>query len=115
MGRTCIKIDASTFDQALELQKRVQTSDGGGGFTDAWQTIKTIHARITPLSAFEKFQAGQQETPSSHKMTCRFDADIATDKRFVFRGSRNFDIIEVLDVEERQLFLNIRAQEGGAT
>jgi hypothetical protein len=37
------------FDKKIDVQKLTEVSDGMGGYTEAWTTISTFDAVITPL------------------------------------------------------------------
>jgi SPP1 family predicted phage head-tail adaptor len=90
----------------VTLQGPSRTTDGQGGYTSTMTDIGTFWASIEPTSGFEKFQAGQNETPITHKIMMRYDSRITTAKRLLF-GSRVFQIKECLNVEERGAFLKL--------
>jgi SPP1 family predicted phage head-tail adaptor len=83
----------------LAIQSVARASDSQGGFTDTWTTVVTIWASIEPTKAYERFQAMQTATPITHKIKCRYNANITTAKRALF-GSRIFDIKQVLNINE---------------
>lgn len=105
------KIDASKLKHRIEIQATTQTTDGAGGFTEAWATVATVWASIEPANSRERFIAMQTETHTTHVIMCRYQSVITTAKRILF-GSRIFDIVEVLNIEEANTVLKIRAVEG---
>ena len=62
------------------------------------------------LKGFERFQAMQMQTPVTHRIVMRYRPDVTTNSRFMF-GTRIFWVQEVLNTEERNRFLIIKAIE----
>lgn len=89
-------------------------SDSGGGGTYPWDVTKaTARAYIKPLSGREQLHAMQLESPVTHKIVMRYVSGITADMR-VELGSRYFNIRAVINVEERNRWLEIMAEEGVA-
>ena len=94
----------------LAIQNSSQSSDGQGGYTESWTTADTVWASITPLKGFERFQAGQMQTPLTHKIIIRYRSDVTTATRFLY-GSRVLWAKEVINIDENSRFLSIKALE----
>lgn len=105
------KINPSKFNHRLQLQQVTQTPDGAGGYTESWALVSSLWASIDPIRGREKMQGMQLETPITHKIFCRYNSAVTTKKRFLL-GSRVFNIVEVLNIEEQNQFLEILAVEG---
>lgn len=105
------QLNAAELKHRIEFQKTTQTSDGAGGWTESWTTIATVWAKIEPVKSYERFIAMQTETYTTHKITCRYNANITTAKRALFNG-RLFDVTGVINVEEDNSVLHIMATEG---
>ena len=77
----------------IVIQSVSQSSDGQGGFTETWADGATVAASIDALKdrPFERFQAGQTQTPATHKIVMRYRSDLTTAKRVKF-GTRIFAI-----------------------
>ena len=112
MAKKCY--NAAMLRHTVKVQQRTQESDGAGGYTDAWSDLFTASAAINPAKGYERLQAMQMETHITHKMVMRYDGRITTAHRILF-GTRVFNIVEVLNVEERNMWLEITAVEGAAT
>jgi len=110
VGKSCVDFLPAKLNRRVELQAVTQTPDGQGGFTEAWVTAATLWAAIDPVKGYERYQAHQVQTPVSHKVTIRYRSGVTTKKRFLF-GSRVFEIKEVLNQNEANEFLVIRALE----
>ncbi len=108
--KTCSKYAPAMMDKRLELQRLVRTSDGQGGWTEAWETQCYLWAKLEPTKAYERYQAQQLETPVSHNITIRYLAGVTDKNRFKL-GERIFVIKEVINVSEADTFLNIKAIE----
>lgn len=106
-----LALDPSKLRHRIEIQSVTQTPDGAGGYTEAWATVATVWASIEPANGRERWIAMQTETHVSHVIMCRYQSAITTAKRILF-GSRTFDIVEVLNIEERNAVLKITAIEG---
>jgi SPP1 family predicted phage head-tail adaptor len=94
----------------VTVQTAVQVSDGQGGFTETWTDGPTVWASIEPLKGYERVQAMQTQSPQTHKITVRYTPDITSASRLKF-GTRVFGVKEVLNTEERNRFLVIKAIE----
>ncbi len=94
----------------VALQETVRTSDGQGGWTEAWETIATVWVSLKPKKAYEKFQALQMQTPKNYEIGMRYRAGVTTKNRFLY-GDRIFDIKEVINTDEKNMFLQILAIE----
>ena len=100
----------ATFRYRVEIQNTTQVSDGQGGYVDTYATVMTVWCSLTPLSSYEKFQASQMQDATTHKIEMRYTDKINSDSRLVFDG-RIFAVKEVLNEEERNRFLFVRAIE----
>lgn len=109
MGKCC-DIPFAAMRKRLILQAETQTPDGQGGFTTAWADEATIFASLDPAKGYERYQGMQTQTPLSHKVTTRYRSGITTAKRLKY-GTRVFGIKEVLNVEEDNRIMEIKAIE----
>lgn len=111
LGCKASLINASELRHRVTFQRTKQTPDTAGGFTEAWVDIGSAWAKIEPVKSYEKFVAMQTETHVSHNITIRYNKDVTTAKRMIF-GSRIFDIVGVINVNEENVVLKISAMEG---
>lgn len=107
---SCCDFTAADLRHRLTIQTLSQVSDGQGGFTESWVDGATLSAKIEPSKGWERFQAQQVATPVTHKITTRYRSDLTTAHRLKL-GARIFRIKELLNVEERNQWLQIRAIE----
>jgi SPP1 family predicted phage head-tail adaptor len=105
----------ATFRKRLTIQEVTKSSDGQGGFTDQWNDLQDVSASVEPLKAYERFQAMQMQTPITHKIVMRYHPTLTTTARLRL-GDRVFTVKEIINVEERNAYLVIKAIErAGAT
>ncbi len=107
---TCTKNPAAKMRHRVDIQSLTETTDDQGGFTKAWATDATVWAEIVPMKGYERFQAQQTQTPLTHKVTMRYRTGVTTAHRLLY-GSRVFGIKEVINVDERGSFLELKCIE----
>ena len=106
---------------SISLQTRARTTDSGGGFTSAFNTTRTLFAKIVPRSGDATFEAGNIDHTITHDIYTRYYANInfksnGGQMRISWSDSgvtRTFNIKSVIDVGERDRFLIFRCTEGG--
>ncbi|QDP49539.1 MAG: putative head completion protein [Prokaryotic dsDNA virus sp.] len=97
----------------VELQSATTTSDGAGGVTEAYSKIADIWCDIQPISAIEEYRQGKLKEKVTHKLIMRYRSDINTSYKIVY-GSREFNIRGILDLGNRNRFLEVKVEEGVA-
>jgi SPP1 family predicted phage head-tail adaptor len=100
----------ATFRKQVTIQNKQSVSDGQGGFTETWPNGSTVWASIEPLKGYERVQAMQMQSPQTHKIMMRYTDEVTTASRLLY-GTRVLWVKEILDPDERQRFLQIRAEE----
>ena len=77
---------------------------------ESWVDYATVWASIEPLRGTEFFAARQTNAEVSGKVVMRYLAGVKPDMR-ILHGSRTFEIVSVVDVEERHRELQIMVNE----
>ena len=98
----------------VTIQSPTATTDTGGGKSVAWGTLKEVFADIQPANTSYGTKHEQETETVTHKVVIRHRADIGTNYRIKF-GSRIFNIVGILNPDERSKFLEISCTEGIAT
>ena len=88
----------------LALEQASRTADGGGGAAEDWITIAQLWGRIRPTGGAEIVDADGLSGRISHEITLRYRPGVAPAMRFA-RGSRRFEIVAVIDIDERRRWL----------
>ena len=99
----------------ITIQSATDTPDGQGGFVETWADSDTVWGYITTLKAYQRFQAMQLETPATHKIILRYNDNVTAGTRLRF-GTRVFWVQEIINIEQRNRFLELKVNERvGAT
>lgn len=98
----------------ITIQSETRTSDGAGGWDRTWTNFANARAEIKPLRGAEQFRAMNLEDSITHKITIRYRSGITSHMRIVF-GTRIMNIRSVINIDERNRWLEIMADEGVAT
>ena len=95
---------------AIVIQRMTETSDGRGGFTEAWAAVGTVTGRVYPVNsrAYAEFEGGSQLVSETRwYLTAPVGTDITAKDR-ILTGGRTFEVSEVNNDEDYQTAL--RAQ-----
>lgn len=98
------------LNRRLTLEAPVETPDGAGGVIRAYESVATLWASVTPLSARTPLDAERAGGTITHRIGVRFRTDVTTRHRFR-EGARVFRIIGLRDRDGRSRFLQIDAEE----
>ena len=112
-----VKVCHGALRHRIAIEADSVTSDGGGGLDKPWATPTTVAkvwAAIQPLRGAERLKAQQLEESITHKITIRYRTGISPSQRVNFKG-RIFNIRSVINVEERNRWLELLCEEGVAT
>lgn len=109
----CCDVHAGLLRKRISIERLTETPDGGGGWTVTWAELDKAWAYIKPLSGTESMVAMQLEDVITHDIVIRYRSDITAKDRIVYAG-RDFNIISVINPEERDKWLQLRCEEGTA-
>lgn len=94
----------------ITIQKFDKVDDGGGGYEETWVAVATVSASVSPLQGKERYEAQQIQSSLSHKIKMRYRDGILPTMRVLF-GARIFNIISVIDPDERHRELDLLCEE----
>lgn len=109
----CCDLYAGKLRNKISLEREVVTPDGFGGSSHVWVEIKTFRAYIKPVSGSERLHSQRLEASMSHKVFIRYNNDIMPTDRINYNG-RFFQIRAVINIEERNKWLELVCEEGVA-
>lgn len=98
----------------VELQSATNTSDGAGGFSQTYSTIANLFADIRPTNGDESYRQGKVQEKLTHKIYIRHRNDIKTDYKILY-DQRTFNIKSIINIDERDRFLELTCSEGEAS
>jgi len=88
----------------LILEAVSRSPDGGGGAAESWTTVAQLWGRIRPTGGAEVFDADGLSGRISHEITLRHRPGVTPAMR-LSTGLRRFEIVAVMDVDERRRWL----------
>ena len=98
------------LNRRLTLEAPVDSADGAGGVVRSYETVATLWAEVTPVSAVRALEAERLGASVTHRIRLRFSDDITIRHRFR-EDSRVFRIVALRDRDGRKRFLQIEAEE----
>jgi SPP1 family predicted phage head-tail adaptor len=94
----------------IYFQDKSASSDGMGGSTWTWSDSFAAWAGIWPVSANEVIKNEALEHQITHRIRVRYESRIEPKLRIRF-GSRYFEIVSIINPNERGIVLDIMATE----
>ena len=101
---------AGTLRHKVVIQQNTPTRDSYGAEVEAWTDYATVWASIEPARGREFWESQQVNAEVTGKISIRYLAGI-TPKMRVKHGSRIFEIISVINPEERNRELQLMVKE----
>jgi len=97
--------------QRATLEAKVLTADGGGGYSESWETYATIWVALEPESGGNPAAAGRAEMRVSCRFVIRRREDVSINHRLRI-GARLFAIRAVLDEGAQSAWMTLLCEEG---
>ena len=86
------------------------TNDSFGQPVETWATSSTVWGSVEPLRGREYFAAHQVHADATHAVRIRYLSGLTREMRFLF-GSRQLEILEVRNVDERGIYQDCICRE----
>jgi len=102
----------------IVIERKNRVADGMGGSVDSWATEATVWANWKGLSGSERWQAMRVSPQNRFRAIIRFRGDVhgapyyTAEDRVAYKG-RTYAIESVIDMEDRQEWLELVLVEGG--
>jgi SPP1 family predicted phage head-tail adaptor len=96
--------------QRATLEAKTLTPDGGGGFSESWDSYASVWAQLLPQGGSEPLEAGRTESRVSHRMLIRRRTDVSANHR-VRIGARAFAILALIDEGPHALWMTLLCKE----
>lgn len=103
-------VKAGDLRHRIVIERGETASDGAGGSTIEWQTVAEVWAAIWSRSVEENFTHDHVAGTATHDVWIRHRPDVRPDMRIRY-GSRIFDILGAIDVEDRGTWLKCPVEE----
>lgn len=75
-----------------------------------YSTVATVWGSVSPTTGSERFQNSQTLAQVTHTITIRTYSALTAEHRILW-GSRKFGILQVLDKDERGIYMTVLAKE----
>ena len=101
---------AGKLRNRITIQENQSVKDAEGIVQDNWSVIATVWAAIKPLSGRELLAAQAVQSETTGTIDLRYRVGIKPSQRVIF-GERAFEILAVLNIEERNRELRLLTKE----
>ena len=92
------------------IKQPTHTSDGMGGVTTTWGTVTVFWASVEPLRGREWMESHLENADVTGRIVMRYKAGILPTYQIYF-GSRTFEILSVINIEEKNRELQLMVRE----
>lgn len=109
------KYNGRMLREAVTFQRRTRTSDGAGGYTEAFAAISgaPTRAMVKPLSGRERWASDRVEASANYRVVTRYYDGLKESDVIIIRG-RTGNIRFIANVDLRDEWLEIDVQLGAA-
>jgi len=105
-----MNLSPNDLKDRIAIQTSTDSQDAAGQIVPTWSTYATVWACITPLIGREYLASRQLQAEVSGKIRIRYLAGVTPKMRVLFNG-RYFNILTVMDVNERHVEMIIMVKE----
>ncbi len=105
---------AGALRHKVRLQAETRAGDSQGGDVLTWTDVATMPARVIPVTGRERMFAHRLEASVTHFVYARYRAGVTAKHRLLF-GTRPLNIRAAINLEERNEWLEMQAEEGVAS
>lgn len=106
-----MKPSTSALRHRVTLQSRSTISDGSGQELQTWTDVLTAWAAIEPALGATQVVGEADFASITHDVLIRFRPNVTARMRLKY-GSRVFEVVSVIDIEERHFWLQLQCSEG---
>ncbi|MCB9949580.1 MAG: phage head closure protein [Planctomycetaceae bacterium] len=103
---------AGKLRHLVTIQRRTLSRDAVGQQTESWADLGTTWASVMPTGGTEREYAKQLVSETTHKVVMRY-FDGLTSKDRIIHNSRTLNIINIINVDERNIEQQIMCKEMG--
>jgi len=101
---------AGKLRNTIAIEQVAETQDADGSVIESWSTFASAQASIEPISGREYFAAQTTQADVTHRISLRYLAGVMPKMRVKY-GSRIFDILSVININERNRELQLMCRE----
>lgn len=104
------KLDIGDLNQRITLLKPINSVDNNGFEIDSYYIYKKVWAKVSNLRGKEYFFAEAIKAEQTVKFTIRYQKDIDTTMKILFRG-KTYDINSIDNINYENRWIEIKALE----
>ena len=101
---------AGNLRHSIIFQQLTVANDTWGHSTETWTDQVNAYAAIWPLRGVERMEGMKLDNELTHKIRIRYRAGLHPKMRIKF-GERYFNILSIINPDERDIYLEIMATE----
>jgi SPP1 family predicted phage head-tail adaptor len=98
------------FRHRITFQSFIETTNENGFPVQDWTDVKTVWAMIKTLQGREYYEAATTQNENTVRFVIRYTTGINPDMRIKYK-ERTFEILSVINDDERNITLTIIAKE----
>lgn len=102
-------MQAGKLRHRVTIRRATETVDSYGQAAKTYADLATVYAAVQPLTATELIAANQQQAMVTHKITMRYRSLLHTDQ--IIHDSRTFEIGSIINLDERNVTLEVLCKE----
>jgi SPP1 family predicted phage head-tail adaptor len=107
-----LRVHIGKMRHRLTIQTKASTQETTlGSWTLASTNTEVRWGSIEPITGRERIRAGQQVPEATHLIRMRYNTVVSPSDRIAAKGSRFFEIMSVVDLDERQIVLECMCKE----
>jgi SPP1 family predicted phage head-tail adaptor len=103
-------VKAGDLRHRVTIERASRTGDDAGGAALDWQAVAEVWAAIWSRTVSEAFALDRVAGKATHDIWMRYRADVTPDMR-IRSGTRVFDVLGAIDVEDRGAWLKCPVEE----
>ncbi|MEF2551761.1 phage head closure protein [Aurantimonas sp. A2-1-M11] len=103
-------LDPGLLRKRAVLQVPAPVPDGAGGAATVWNEVRELSVHVEPVSVTARERFDRQEATITHRVICRWSADVQRGRAFSLAG-RRLVIRSVHDPDEMMRFQICRCEE----
>ena len=104
---------SGNYNKRFALKKPVEgTPSATGERTTTWSEVASFWGSLWPVRGREYYEAQQIQSEVTHVIRCWYRSDVEfSTERALWLGTRRFDILSAIDIDEAHRELELRVVE----
>lgn len=104
-------LDAGILNKRGVIQKPVETPDGEGSFTEAWEDVKKCWMQIKPLGAKQVYEYRSLNVKATHRVKVMANIEVEESYRICYKRNRYLNVLSVENEDEAEVVKWVTCEE----